>query len=245
MNNPLVPTPGAKMLYLIKRKATASREELIAHWFANHMPQVIASQHDQAARGKVHASRYIATLFDPDHTGVHPWDGMAQLWFERPLPRPKIPMGTEPTDTFQQKAEPYMPWATTEYVVLDGSDHLTVEPLSLNAPYPSTRSGFFKVSFLVKAQSQCDYDAFFTHWLDVHVPNVVNTAKACGGFGYVVSHSIEPELELYAGLAELYFHDKSGWSQYRASIKPDGMEQWVDPKGLLVLHAQTEMIGIP
>ena len=35
-------TPGAKMMYLIKRQATTTREELIAHWFANHMPAVIA-----------------------------------------------------------------------------------------------------------------------------------------------------------------------------------------------------------
>lgn len=154
-------------------------------------------------------------------------------------------MGTEPTDTFQQKAAPYVPWATTEYVVLDGSDQLSVAPLTLNAPYPSTRSGFFKVSFLVKAKPGCDYDAFFKHWLEVHVPNVLQTTQAAGGFGYVVSHSMEPEVEPYAGLAELYFHDKSGWSAYRASIKPDGMERWVDPEGLLVLRAQTEMIGIP
>lgn len=245
MNEQLAPTPGAKMLYLIKRKASASREELVAHWFANHMPQVIESQHDQAAHGRVHATRYIATLFDADHTGVHSWDGMAQLWFERQLPRPKVPMGTQPTDTFQQKAEPYVPWATTEYVVLDGSDHLGAEPLTLNAPYPSTRSGFFKVSFLVKARGDCDYAAFFAHWLSVHVPNVMKTALNAGGFGYIVSHSIEPDLEPYAGLAELYFHDKTGWADYRASIKPDGMEQWVDPEGTLVLHAQTEMIGIP
>ncbi len=170
---------------------------------------------------------------------------MAQLWFDRALPRPEVPMGTEPRDTFQQKAEPYVPWATTEYVVLDGSDHLGAEPLTLNAPYPSTRSGFFKVSFLVKACRDCDYEAFFTHWLGVHVPNVMNTAVAAGGFGYVVSHSIEPDLEPYAGLAELYFHDKAGWAEYRASIKPDGMEQWVEPEGVLVLRAKTEMIGIP
>ena len=30
-------TPGAKMMYLIKRKPETSREELVAHWFANHM----------------------------------------------------------------------------------------------------------------------------------------------------------------------------------------------------------------
>ena len=34
-------TPGAKMVYLIKRKTQTSREELIAHWFANHMRGVI------------------------------------------------------------------------------------------------------------------------------------------------------------------------------------------------------------
>ena len=39
-----------------------------------------------------------------------------------------------------------------EYVVMDGSDQLPVEPLTLNAPYPCTRSGFFKVTFLVKAK---------------------------------------------------------------------------------------------
>ncbi|MCZ6655663.1 MAG: hypothetical protein O7C67_00045 [Gammaproteobacteria bacterium] len=245
MDTQLSPTPGAKMLYLIKRRATASREELIAHWFANHMPQVIQAQHDQAARGKVHATRYIATLFDADRNGEHPWDGIAQLWFDRQLPRPEVPFGTEPTDTFQQKAEPYVPWATREYVVLDGSDHLVSEPLTLNAPYPSTRSGFFKVSFFVKSRSDSDHGAFFAHWLDVHVPNVRDTLISVNGFGYVVSHSLEPTLEPYAGLAELYFHDEAGWSGYRESIKPDGMEEWVDPDGTLVLRARTEMIGIP
>lgn len=245
MDNQITPTPGAKMLYLIKRRAGTSREELVVHWFANHMPQVIQGQHDQASRGRVHAARYIATLFDANAAGEHPWDGMAQLWFDRQLPRPDVPIGTEPTDTFQQKAEPYVPWATREYIVLDGSAHLASDPLTLNAPYPSTRSGFQKVSFLVKARSDCDYDAFFTHWLDVHVPNVRDTAIGAGGFGYVVSHSMEPELEAYAGLAELYFHDKDGWDRYRASIEPDGMETWVDPQGTLVLRSGTEMIGIP
>ena len=59
-----ITVPGVKMIYLIKRKVTASREELIAHWFANHMPIVIEGQADAAANGKRHASRYIATLFD-------------------------------------------------------------------------------------------------------------------------------------------------------------------------------------
>ena len=71
-----------KMIYLIKRRPTTSREELVAHWFANHMPAVIAAQHDAAARGKRHAKRYHVALFDADRNGEHPWDGMAQLWWE-------------------------------------------------------------------------------------------------------------------------------------------------------------------
>jgi hypothetical protein len=238
-------TPGAKMMYLIKRRPTTSREELVAHWFANHMPAVIQGQKQAQAAGRLHARRYIATLFDANRQGEHPWDGVAQLWFDRALPSPKEPHGTTPTDTFQQKAEPYVPWATTEYVVIDGSAELPAEPLTLNAPFPYTRSGFFKVTFLVKALERVDLGPFFEHWLGVHVPNVKATMEQVGGFGYVVSHSIDPKSEPYAGMAELYFHDESGWSRYRELIQADGMERWVDPDGTVVLRAHTELIGIP
>jgi hypothetical protein len=238
-------TPGAKMLYLIKRKPTTSREELIAHWFANHMPLVIQAQHNQAAKGKLHAHRYIVTLYDADEKREHSWDGMAQLWWDRALPKPEVAHGTTPTDTFQEKVEPYMPWASTEYVVMEGSAYLKVEPLTLNAPFPCTRSGFYKVSFLVKAKEGTDFDKFFSHWLNTHIPNVKSTMEDVGGFRYVVSHSMDPQTEPYVGLAELYFHDEAGWAKYREGIKPDGMEEWVDRNGTLVLGGRTEMIGIP
>ena len=38
------PTPGAKMQYLIRRRPEVSREDLVANWFANHMPDVISNQ---------------------------------------------------------------------------------------------------------------------------------------------------------------------------------------------------------
>ena len=60
------------MQYLIKRKPDTSREELVAHWFANHMPIVIDAMAAQKAAGQVHAKRYIATLFDADRDGLHP-----------------------------------------------------------------------------------------------------------------------------------------------------------------------------
>ena len=93
-------TPGAKMMYLIKRKPETSREELVAHWFANHMPAVIQSQKAGAERGRPHARRYFATLYDANSSGEHPWDGVAQLWWPRPLPKPKTGFGAQPRDTF-------------------------------------------------------------------------------------------------------------------------------------------------
>jgi len=240
-----VATPGAKMLYLIKRKPTTSREELVAHWFANHMPAVIEGQQYQAEQGRLHANRYIVTLYDANGKSEHPWDGMAQLWWDRPLPSPEEAYGTTPTDTFQQMAEPYVPWATTEYVVIDSAKTLKVAPLTLNAPFPCTRSGFLKVSYLVKTKDDVDFEAFYSHWLKTHVPNVTSIMKKVGGFGYVVSHSIDPQVEPYAGMAELYFQDEAGWAAFGKSIRPDGMEKWVDGHGTLVLEARTEMIGLP
>jgi hypothetical protein len=238
-------TPGAKMVYLIRRRATTAREELVAHWFANHMPLVIAGQRDRAEQGKLSANRYIATLFDADRDGDHVWDGLAQLWWDRPLPRPDQAIGSEPSDTFQQKAEPYVPWPTTEYVVIDGGDRLPVEPLTLNPPFPCTRTGFLKMTFLVATLPGADHGELFEHWLGVHVPNVRNVMGEVGGFRYVVSHSLEPELEPYAGMAELYFDDADGWRRYKETIRADGMERWVDPKATAVLRAHVEMIGIP
>ena len=241
----LTATPGAKMMYLIKRRSTTTRDELIAHWFANHMPLVIQGQLDQRAAGKRHAHRYIATLFDENPRGDTVWDGVAQLWWDRALRDPAEPIGTTPTDTFQQKAEPYLPWATTEYVLMAGAGRLPVEPLTLNPPYPCTRSGFFKVTFLVRAKRDADCARLFEHWLAVHVPNVQATMEEVGGFRYVVSHSLDPDTAPYAGMAELYFPDPSGWSRYGEVIRPDGMEEWVEPEGTLVLRSRTEMIGIP
>ena len=236
-------TAGAKMQYLIRRRAGVTREELIAHWFANHMPGVIAGQARAAEAGRLHARRYRATLFSPDRDGSQAWDGVAQLWFDDEPPAPAQPHGTTPADSFQERAEPYVPWATTEYVVLDPRPRLPVEPLTLNAPFPTTRSGFFKQTFLVTTKPGADHAALFDHWLDVHVPNVRSVLTQVGGFGYVVSHSAHPGTGPYAGMAELWFADSDGWNGFKRTIQPDGMEQWTS--GAVVLRSSTEMVGIP
>ena len=238
--------PGAKMMYLIKRKPSTAREELVAHWFSNHMPDVIESQTLDKQAGGSRAHKYIATLFQPDREGLHAWDGMAQLWYPSALPKLSGPKhGTNPSDMFQIKAVPYETWATQEYQVLDGREFLSDEPNRKNSPYPITRSGFFKVTFLVKSKKDIDYSAFMKHWLEIHVPNVKQTMGHVDGFRYVVSHSLEPAIENFAGMAELYFHNKDGWDNYRKVIKADGMEEWVDPSGMVILHSEMEMVGIP
>lgn len=246
--------PGAKMMFLIRRRPSVSREELIAHWFANHMPGVISAQTQAARDGHPHAWRYLATLFDPlastaasapADPAAAAWDGVAQLWFDQPLPRPRQPFGDPPRDSFQQKAEPYRPWATVEYVVVDGSEHLSTEPLTLNAPYPTTRSGFVKAVYLVVVKPDTDYVAFARHWLTVHAPNVRKTLLAAGGFRYVISMSLDPANEPYAGMAELYFPDAAAWNTFHTRLESDGTERWLDRDATELRTSGTEMIGIP
>ena len=248
MNNSatsLQATVGTKDVVLIKRKPTTSREQLVVHWYAHHMPRVIQGRLNLMARGRPRLRRYIVTLFDPNENGEHAWDGMAHLWWDEAPPGPDAPGGTTPTDTFQQMAEAYVHWATTEYVVIDDSEHLDVEPLTLDTPFPSARSGFYKVSILVKAKRGTDFEKLYAHWLSTHLHNVRSAIEEVGGFRYVVSHSVDPAAEHYAGLAELYFHDHGGWLRYREVIRPDGMEEWVDRSETLVLGGITEMIGVP
>ena len=236
-----IKTKNTKMQFLIKRRQTTSREELIAHWFANHMPDVIAQNSTEKNTDRLRASRYIATLFDPGQDDRHLWDGVAQLWFPEPLPRSTVAHGATPRDTFQEKVEPYMSWATQEYVVMDGA--LPLDPPTLNPPFPCTRSGFFKVTFLVRQKKEANSGELFDHWLDVHIPNVCQTMEAAGGFRYVVSHSQDPGEDPYAGMAELYFTEASGWEKYKGLIKADGMERWVGE--VHRFESGTEMVGIP
>ena len=243
-NSDITATSGAKMIYLIKRRPEASRDELVANWFKNHMPIVIAGQQRQAAAGKLHALKYIATVFEPrPDRSDSAWDGMAQLWWERPFPPPDEPHGTTPTDTFQQKAEPYVQWPVTEYVVLDGG--LPAVPNTLNEPFPATRAGFYKVTFLVPARDGADYDEAFRHWLEAHAPNVRSVMAEIGGLRYVVNHSVNPANEPYMGMAELYFADPDGWQAYKSTVTEDGFSAFVDTKRMVVLRSRTQMIGIP
>ena len=232
------PTENVKMMFLIQRRAGCSREELVAHWFANHMPEVIRRQLLQASAGKPAASRYLATVFDdnPDR-----WDGVAQLWFEQALPRPDEPFGTRPTDSFQERAEPYSPWATREYVVIPGE--LPVTPLTLNEPFPTSRSGFLKITYLVRPRADVDLNALYDHWLDIHLPAVVEAMQSTGGFRYVVSHSLDPHDAPYAGMAELYFPDEAAWQAFAGKLTDDGIGAYIENLELYTSH--TEFIGIP
>lgn len=126
-----------------------------------------------------------------------------------------------------------------------GQDKLSTDPLTLNEPYPATRSGFFRLNYLVAAKPGTDFDEFYSHWLNVHVPNVDSHLDRTGGFRYVVNHSFYPREAPYSGMAELYFHDRDGARDFQMNIKPDGIERWIDGASTHVMHGNTEMIGIP
>ena len=209
------------------------------------MPAVITAQVGASKQGRDSASRYIVQLFNASNKTDMSWDGMAQLWFKAPDKPTTIDRRQQPTDSFQQKAEPYFSWATREYVVMDGSGYLSIAPLTLNEPFPSTRSGFYRVNYLVPAQEGTDFDAFYKHWLDIHVPNIRRWMVEAGGFRYVVSHSIYPEHAPYAGMAELYFHNIEDWRTCQSLMKADGMERFVDSARMDIMFGDTEMVGIP
>ncbi|MGZ0188776.1 MAG: EthD domain-containing protein, partial [Alphaproteobacteria bacterium] len=185
---------------------------------------------------------YVASLFNPEDDTPPAWDGMAQLWYGAPQPRPAQASGVEPYDTFQQKVEPYWPWATQEWVFIDGK--LPLDPLTLNAPFPCTRSGFIKQVSLVAAKPGVDRDAMFDHWLDVHGPNVRETMAKIGGFRYVVSLSLDMEHAPYAGMAELYFPDVTAQAAFWDEIPPDGFQSFADSDRTLRFRCGTEMVGI-
>ncbi len=238
----LEPSNGTKMMFLIRRKTNTSREELLVHWFKNHMPDVIDMQSQLRERDRPHAWRYIATLFDSDPDGHHPWDGVAQLWYDEPWPPLTEAIGVEPADTFQEKAEPYMSWATTEYVYLDGE--LPIVPLTLNDAFPTTRSGFHKTTLLAALRDQRDRETFIDYWLNDHAPRATQRQQEAGALRYVVSISQEPD-EPFVGMAEIYFDGAESAHRYFSARERDRLEDWMDPDSTLVLTSQTEMIGIP
>lgn len=239
----ITPTPGTKMQFLIKRRDGVSREELAANWFANHMPAVIARENGKAGGTDLHAKRYIATIYEPDRSGALRWDGVAQLWFDAPLPRATSPHGAKPLDTFQQKAEPYVGWPTTEFVALDGE--LPGGPNTMNDPFPYSRSGFLKVTSLLTAKADTDIDAFFAHWLNVHAPNVVDVLNQVGGMRYAISQSQDPNTDPYTGMAEIWLPDKDALRAYSELFTPDGIEDFVDREHSPILWSHTEFVGIP
>jgi hypothetical protein len=236
-------TPGYRMNVLIRRRAGVSRDELVANWFANHMPGVVKAMANAALAGQPHAHRYIATLFDAPTQGAPAWDGIAQLWWQQNLGKPAEPHGTKPMDTFQQKAAPYLPWWVREFVVLDGA--LPLAPNTLNEPFPCTRSGFFKATFLMKTKPGTDHEAFFAHWLGTHAANVASVLKNVGGFRYVIARTVDLAGEEFAGHAEVYFPNAEAFARFGAELKPDGMERWMDGPGCLTFTSDTEMVGIP
>lgn len=236
-------TEGAKMQYLIRRRPGVSREDLIANWFANHMPDVVSSQHRAAEKNQAHATRYIATVFEPDRSGEQAYDGVAQLWWAEATPAPAEPHGSKPRDTFQQRAEPYVPWATREFVVLDGE--LPLVPNTMNDPFPCTRSGFLKVTSLLAGGAHTDPDAFFDHWLTVHAPNVRAVMEQVGGLRYVISQSLVPGDNPYLGMAELWLPSSTELRAYNEVYVSDGIEDMVDMANSKILRSHTEMIGIP
>lgn len=194
---------------------------------------MVAYYTSQAKKGRPAPTRYIASVFDysgdngSQESSSAPWDGVAQLWWPQIPASPKQPHGTKPTDTFQEKAEPYNQWATKEYVLLDGE--LTVKPNTLNAPFPTSRSGFFKVTVLYSSSSSN---------LASEAVKRTSALKNAGCFRHILDISEESGSQ-YSAMEEIYFKEAGQWRQFEKSV---GAQLF---QGATVLLGGTELVGIP
>ncbi len=127
--------------------------------------------------------------------------------------------------------------------MLDGELDLT--PNTLNDPFPCTRSGFLKATVLLTAKDGVSHDELSAHWLNVRAPNVAGVMEQVGGFRYVISLSMEPEVDPYVGMAELYFPDSDSLRRYSEIFVSDGIENFHDVDARLLFYSNTEMVGIP
>ena len=81
------------------------------------------------------------------------------------------------------------------------------------------------------------------HWLDVHLPNVVETLRKVGGFRYVVNLSVDRDRAPYAGMPELWFPDLAVQQRFWQEIKPDGFAEVADAERTVRFLCGTEMVG--
>jgi len=234
-------TRYTKMLFLIRRRAHTTRDALVAQWFKNHMPAVIAAQSSAKEKGFNHATRYWATLFQ--ETGERAWDGVAQLWFQAPMPYPDEPFGTQPSDSFQEHAEPYHAWETEETVLFD---HLPLaQGLTLNEPYPTTRTSMHRITLLIPAESSSIDLSTLNHWLGHETAPFQDQAEAAGCLRCAVSLSTQPNRDPYLGVLEFYFTAVSDWPAFLAQLSDPLIQELLESTTTERYFSDTEFIGIP
>ena len=231
---------GVKMIFPVRRQIETSHTEFVASWFAHHMPFTINAMGDQGWG-------YIGTAFNhSDDIQDPPWDGIAQMFLNKPLPNPPGGFGVIPADSFHERAvQPYFGWATTEFMVVPGGDQLEVRPLTLGEPFPTSRSGFFKVVIFTPASRNTDPQQLETHWRRTRAPQIEQAMTEVGGFRYVVSldqgNEIGEQISAYAAMEELYFNKPADWDNFLTIVKPDPLV----PDHAPHYFSDTEFVAIP
>ena len=191
-------------------------------------------------------SGYIGTVFKPQQGDAPRWDGMAQMFLDAPLPNPPEGFGAKPVDSFHERAvEPYFGLATREYVLLDGSEQLPVRPLTLGGPFPTSRSGFYKVIAFYPSRPDMDDEQEHNRWLSQQAERTVRAMQRAHGFRYVLSLAMDPAAEPYACIEELYFPDRSAWQRFIASVRAEGGAYSALQSTAQVFFADTEFVAIP
>ncbi len=211
-----------KLVYLVRRRAGTSHDQLVRQWREVHTAQVAEA---------LRPDRYVVTLFRPrggDGAGEHDWDGMAALWFQdeaRGLAIANREIAGAPGDDFA---------AMTDVVRLRCEEHVFFDRPAEAADEP------LKLTFLVVARPGAAHADVVRHWVDVHGPAVAAPmAEVAGARRYVASPALAPGGG-YTGVTELSYASRQASAAHAAALVDDGFGRLADNGIYLV--AEDELV---
>ena len=210
-----------KVVYLSKRRAGVSHDELVRMWRDVNVGDVAAS---------LRPDRYVVTFFQPHpKRPEHSWDGMAVVWFDDAERGQALTQGIPEPARRNGFAD-----LLGDVVRFEADEHTFYE-----RPGSPRRTGGLKLTFLVVARPGVSPATVTEHWVGVHGPAVAAPmASIPGAVRYVASPAVAADATAddlpYVGVTELTYDDWDASNAHAAALGDDGFTALADNRIFLV-----------
>jgi hypothetical protein len=188
---------GVKIIIANGANDSVTPAQLLEHWMGHHARLV----------GKLLApQRYTVTEIIKPKRGYH---GVATVH----LPDDQTDALNAPAPELE--ADPFYDMISTR-TVMNVTEHVIVD----GVPDPDG----FKVMGFVRRSPDISAAQFFTHWLEIHAPNVAeHLGVTKGALRYVVNHDTSAADDaLFHGVAELWYSDANASVAHLGAVPDDG-----------------------